>query len=181
MESATFRKWLSERGCRIDTQHGGRGAVHATLTIHREGATAEIASDWIAARTRHEFGSPSMRNTRPRVVRPPRTKGPRLRYPGAVWTDWAGRSLKQLPRFIDDYEQTAESRQRETAAYSGKQAGDPARAPKVVIEAVQSSAPPRHLVLGRAVFANVESQLRSMLQENNEWKSTSLDADYPSI
>jgi hypothetical protein len=42
MESATFRKWLSEQGCRFDTQHEGRGEGHGTLTIHREGRTAEM-------------------------------------------------------------------------------------------------------------------------------------------
>jgi NAD(P)-dependent dehydrogenase (short-subunit alcohol dehydrogenase family) len=99
--------------------------------------------------------------------------------PGPFRTDWAGRSLKQSAKFIGDYEQTAGARRRETAGYSGKQAGDPVRAAEAVIEAVQSSAPPLHLVLGRAGFDNVESQLRSMLQEVDRWKPTSLGADYP--
>lgn len=83
--------------------------------------------------------------------------------PGPFRTDWAGRSLKQSARFIRDYEQTAGARRRETAGYSGKQAGDPARAAEAVIAAVQSPAPPHHLVLGRAGLDNVENQLKSML------------------
>jgi len=59
------------------------------------------------------------------------------------------------------------------------QAGDPARAAEAVIEAVQSSTPPLHLVLGRAGFDNVENQLKSMLQEVERWKPTTLAADYP--
>ena len=43
MESATFRKWLGEQGCRFDTQHEGRGEGHGTLTIHREGRIAELS------------------------------------------------------------------------------------------------------------------------------------------
>ena len=43
MESATFRKWLAEQGCRFDTQHEGRGEGHGTFTIHRDGRTAEMA------------------------------------------------------------------------------------------------------------------------------------------
>ena len=43
MESATFRNWLIEQGCRFDTQHEGRGEGHGTLTIHREGRTAELS------------------------------------------------------------------------------------------------------------------------------------------
>ena len=42
MENATFRKWLSEHGCRFDTQQEGRGDGHGTLTIHRDGRTAEL-------------------------------------------------------------------------------------------------------------------------------------------
>ncbi len=43
MESATFRNWLVKQGCRFDTQHEGRGEGHGTLTIRREGRTAEMA------------------------------------------------------------------------------------------------------------------------------------------
>jgi hypothetical protein len=48
-----------------------------------------------------------------------------------------------------------------------------------VIKALQSPEPPRHLVLGRAGFDNVENQWRSLLHEADLWKATSLDADYP--
>ncbi|WP_213741921.1 oxidoreductase [Bradyrhizobium sp. dw_411] len=99
--------------------------------------------------------------------------------PGPFRTDWAGRSLKQSANFIGDYEQTAGSRRRETAGYSGQQAGDPVRAAEAVIEAVQSPAPPSHLVLGRAGLENVEAQLRSMIQEVELWRATSLNADFP--
>jgi hypothetical protein len=42
MESATFRKWLAEQGCRFDTQQEERGEGHGILTIRREGRTAEL-------------------------------------------------------------------------------------------------------------------------------------------
>ena len=98
--------------------------------------------------------------------------------PGPFRTNF-GLSLKQSPHVITDYEQTAGKHRREIAEHSGKQAGDPARAAEAVIKAIQSPAPPRHLVLGHAGFDNVESQLRSMLQEVDLWKTTSLGADYP--
>ncbi len=98
--------------------------------------------------------------------------------PGPFRTNF-GRSLKQSPNVIADYGETAGKHRREIAARSGKQAGDPARAAEAVIKAVQSPAPPRHLVLGHAGLDNVESQLRSMLQEVDLWKTTSLGADYP--
>jgi hypothetical protein len=44
MESATFRKWLTERGCRFDRQRhekwGGEGQV--IVAVHRECRKAEI-------------------------------------------------------------------------------------------------------------------------------------------
>jgi hypothetical protein len=43
MESATFRKWLAERGCAFDrhvTAHGPHGI--ASVTAHREGRKALV-------------------------------------------------------------------------------------------------------------------------------------------
>jgi NAD(P)-dependent dehydrogenase (short-subunit alcohol dehydrogenase family) len=99
--------------------------------------------------------------------------------PGPFRTDWAGRSLKQASHFISDYMETADKRRREITGYSGKQAGDPARAAEAVIQAVRSPNPPRHLVLGREGFDNVERQLQEMLSEIGHWKETSLATDYP--
>ena len=41
MESATFRKWLEERGCRFDRhEHEDRHHGHVIMTVHREGRTS---------------------------------------------------------------------------------------------------------------------------------------------
>ena len=43
MESATFRKWLAERGCRFDQhEHEKRGEGQVIVTVHREGRKAEV-------------------------------------------------------------------------------------------------------------------------------------------
>jgi hypothetical protein len=43
MESATFRKWLAERGCRFDQhEHEKRGEGQVIVTAHREGRKAEV-------------------------------------------------------------------------------------------------------------------------------------------
>ena len=43
MESATFRKWLTERGCRFDRhEHEKRGEGQVIVTVHREGRKAEV-------------------------------------------------------------------------------------------------------------------------------------------
>ena len=44
MESATFRKWLLEQGCRIDSDQHPRGHEgHVTVVAHREGRKVELA------------------------------------------------------------------------------------------------------------------------------------------
>jgi hypothetical protein len=55
MENATFRKWLIEQGCRFDTQHEERGEGHGTVTIHREGRTAELPLAGSTISTRTQF------------------------------------------------------------------------------------------------------------------------------
>jgi len=57
MEYATFREWLTKRGCRFDTQHEERGKSHGTVTIHREGRTAELP----LVGARHELDANSVR------------------------------------------------------------------------------------------------------------------------
>lgn len=99
--------------------------------------------------------------------------------PGPFRTDWAGRSLRQSSTFINDYAKSADSRRQQIAGYSGHQPGDPVRAVEAVVTAMQSSAPPHHLVLGHEGFNNVEAHLRTTLSEVEAWKATSLSADYP--
>ena len=99
--------------------------------------------------------------------------------PGPFRTDWAGRSLKQSPNFIVDYEQTSGHRRREMAGFSGKQPGDPARAAEVIIRALQLRVPPTHLVLGRTGLDHVEKHLRSTLEELDRWRDMSMSADFP--
>ena len=43
MESATFRKWLVEQGCRIDGDEHPRGHEgHVMVTVHREGYKTRV-------------------------------------------------------------------------------------------------------------------------------------------
>jgi hypothetical protein len=42
MQSATFRKWLAERGCRFDHHEHKRGEGHVLVTVHRGGRKSEV-------------------------------------------------------------------------------------------------------------------------------------------
>jgi hypothetical protein len=43
MESAEFRKWLAEQGCRFDQhEHEQRGHGHVMVTVHRDGRKVQV-------------------------------------------------------------------------------------------------------------------------------------------
>jgi NAD(P)-dependent dehydrogenase (short-subunit alcohol dehydrogenase family) len=99
--------------------------------------------------------------------------------PGPFRTDWAGRSLRQTPSRIADYAETAGARMSSTAGYSGKQPGDPVRAGEAMIAATQADEAPRHLVLGAIAYGAVTDKLKERLAQIDDWKETSLSADFP--
>ncbi|WP_275556583.1 oxidoreductase [Mixta sp. Marseille-Q2659] len=99
--------------------------------------------------------------------------------PGPFRTDWAGRSLHQTENRIADYADTAGARMKNTAGYSGKQPGDPARAAAAMIAITENENPPRHLVMGAFGFEAVTEKLRERLAQIEAWKTTTLDTDFP--
>lgn len=68
--------------------------------------------------------------------------------PGAFRTDFAGRSLKQSDRSIDDYEDTAGRRRKERDATHGTQPGDPRKAARALMEVVASGDAPELFLMG---------------------------------
>ncbi|MGZ5904567.1 MAG: hypothetical protein ACXWKQ_04400 [Reyranella sp.] len=42
MESATFRKWLADQGCRFDHHEHKRHEGPVMVTVHREGRQTEV-------------------------------------------------------------------------------------------------------------------------------------------
>ena len=99
--------------------------------------------------------------------------------PGPFRTDWAGRSLKTPEHAIDAYAETAVARRRQTAAYSGKQPGDPVRAGEAIIAALSAETPPLRLVLGEFGVKAVREKFQGVLDELSAWEPTSLGADFP--
>ena len=99
--------------------------------------------------------------------------------PGPFRTDWAGRSLLESKTVVDDYDQTAGERRRQSRARSGQQQGDPKRGAEAIIEAVTSDNPPLHLLLGKPALALARKKLESLKKDFDTWESTTLSADYP--
>ena len=99
--------------------------------------------------------------------------------PGPFRTDFAGRSLRQTPTRIAEYDATAGARLRATAAGSGSQPGDPVRAAQAMVLAAEHPHPPRHLVLGAIGTSAVVGVLQRTLAEIETWRATSVGADFP--
>jgi NAD(P)-dependent dehydrogenase (short-subunit alcohol dehydrogenase family) len=99
--------------------------------------------------------------------------------PSGFRTDWAGRSANESRRQIDDYAATAGAWRRQVRAISGKQAGDPVRAARAIVNAVESPNPPHHLLLGNDAYDGATAKLDDLRKEFSAWEAVSRGADFP--
>jgi NAD(P)-dependent dehydrogenase (short-subunit alcohol dehydrogenase family) len=99
--------------------------------------------------------------------------------PSGFRTDWAGRSANDAPHTIADYDETAGVNQAAIRGYSGNQPGDPVRAAKAIVEAVESANPPFNLLLGRAALKNARLRLEGLQKDFDDWAEVSEGADFP--
>jgi len=99
--------------------------------------------------------------------------------PSGFRTDWAGRSANNSKIVIDDYKTTAETNKNNIRGYSGKQPGDPVRAAKAIVKAVESENPPLHLLLGVAALKGGRNKLEVLKKDFDAWEDTTTGADFP--
>lgn len=99
--------------------------------------------------------------------------------PSGFRTDWAGRSANESQVQIDDYAKTAGEWRREMREVSGKQKGDPVRAARAIVEAVNSPTPPHHLLLGNDAYDGAMAKLEELRTDYAAWEGVSRGADFP--
>lgn len=99
--------------------------------------------------------------------------------PSAFRTDFAGRSIRDTSRPMEEYAATAGKQRAMSAARQGKQAGDPARAADAIIQAVEQKEPPLHLLLGANAVERVRAELEERAAELAAWEDVSRGADFP--
>ncbi|MGQ4273075.1 oxidoreductase [Terrihabitans sp. B22-R8] len=99
--------------------------------------------------------------------------------PGPFRTDWAGRSADEAPQTIDDYRETAGARTALVRGYSGRQPGDPVRAARAIVAAVEAENPPLRLLLGKAALANAREKIGMLERDFDAWADVSAGADFP--
>ncbi len=99
--------------------------------------------------------------------------------PSGFRTDWAGRSAKNSSKVIEDYAPSAHQNKDTIRGYSGNQPGDPERAAKAIIKAVESKTPPLRLLLGAAALKNARLKLEQLKTDFDAWADTTVGADFP--
>ena len=99
--------------------------------------------------------------------------------PSGFRTDWAGRSANDAKVTIADYDATAGQNRGHIRGYSGAQPGDPVRAAKAIVEAVEAPQPPLRLLLGKAALAGARGKLADLASNFESWAEVTQGADYP--
>jgi NAD(P)-dependent dehydrogenase (short-subunit alcohol dehydrogenase family) len=94
--------------------------------------------------------------------------------PGGFRTDFQGRSIAMPAKVLPEYAGTPAAKARAMSSqYHGHQPGDPAKAAKAIVEAVDSDAPPLRLVLGADALGAGRAKLASLAQNYDAWEKVS--------
>ncbi|MCC9138025.1 SDR family NAD(P)-dependent oxidoreductase [Pontibacter silvestris] len=91
--------------------------------------------------------------------------------PGPLRTNFAGAGIKAAKKHIKEYDTTAGAFTASMRAGHNEQAGDPAKAAKVLMELVNTDNLPLHLPLGKFAFDVIRAKLQKMQQELDKWES----------
>ena len=99
--------------------------------------------------------------------------------PGAFRTDWSTRSMKETRRPIEAYAETVGARKALIKAAGSKFPGDPRRVADAVLIVSELDEPPLHLLLGHDVYKAYREKLTGLMESVAEWKSVTLDVNFP--
>ncbi|HMH32325.1 MAG TPA: hypothetical protein VK543_04800, partial [Puia sp.] len=86
-------------------------------------------------------------------------------------------SLAYTESKLDGYQAVKDTQER-YLANNGQQPGDPEKASEILIKLAEKEHPPIHLYLGRDAYNRASAKLAAMTAELEEWKSTSISADF---
>jgi NAD(P)-dependent dehydrogenase (short-subunit alcohol dehydrogenase family) len=95
----------------------------------------------------------------------------RTRFANERSAKWA----EPMPDYADSVGQTREI----LSQLDGNQPGDPARAARAIVQAVEADEPPRRLPLGQMALDNIRAKLGTQLEELDAWADLSATSDFP--
>lgn len=88
-------------------------------------------------------------------------------------------SVKWSETAIGDYAASAGAVREQLRDLDGRQPGDPARAVRAMIRAVESADPPRRLPLGEMALDHIRVRLTAQLEELESWAHLGTTSDFP--
>ncbi|MGE8701257.1 MAG: oxidoreductase [Achromobacter sp.] len=97
--------------------------------------------------------------------------------PGSFRTDWAGRSMTRTPRAIADYDAIFDPIRKAREEKSGHQLGDPRRAARAMLAAINADHPPAHLLLGSDALGLVRGKMAALQEELTAWETVTKSTD----
>ena len=97
--------------------------------------------------------------------------------PGGFRTDWAGASMSYAPK-VEGYEDTVDKRYDFVKSGQFVPMGDPDKAAKAMINLIDSTEPPVHLVLGSEAINILKMADEQRKEEMEKWLSVSLSTDH---
>ncbi len=103
-----------------------------------------------------------------------------LVQPGPFRTDFISRSLDRAEQQLEDYDRTSGKFARFLETMDGKQPGDPVRAAKAIIAAVEFDAPPLRLILGKYANEKARKRYTDAEKERAAWEHVGLPTDFSS-
>lgn len=100
--------------------------------------------------------------------------------PGAFRTNFLDSSLVVSHRTVSDYDATAGQFKRLLQANNGRQAGNPEKAVKALIDLTEMEQPPLRLLLGSDAYRRATAKLDEVAAEIERMKHVTLSTDFQS-
>jgi NAD(P)-dependent dehydrogenase (short-subunit alcohol dehydrogenase family) len=101
--------------------------------------------------------------------------------PGAFRTDFSGRSIRNAGQHVAAYSGTqAGEIGKLMGQYHGSEPGDPVKAVKAIIAAVETDTPPLRLALGADAIAGIEGKIGRLNRDLAAWRDTSVATAFDS-
>jgi short-subunit dehydrogenase len=98
--------------------------------------------------------------------------------PGGFRTDFLNSSSMRVePASISDYAAGAGPVRQALAGHDGRQAGDPVKAAKAIVDITEVAEPPLRLALGADAVARIEAKLELVRRELDQWRHVALATD----
>jgi NAD(P)-dependent dehydrogenase (short-subunit alcohol dehydrogenase family) len=98
--------------------------------------------------------------------------------PGAFRTDWQGSSMT-MHEPGPDYRDALATIHEMRRTSNGNQPGDPVRAARIIVDVVETSEPPRRLLLGSDAVERALASGAERDEETRRWADVSRSADFP--